>query len=145
MVDREWEIWKAENQSKLAQYNAERAEELAQTIEMFKAVNTAGQAALKSAILINGGAAIALLAFIGSIFKVSPDSEVITKLSPAMIYFVIGVLSGAVASGTTYISQFLYGYEKRCWGHIINGLAWLLVILSYILFLAGFILAYRVF
>ena len=135
MNDQEREI---EHKNILAQYSAERA----QDIELFKAVILSGQAALKSAILINGGAAVALLAFIGSVFKSSPNSVVITKLSCAMVYFVIGVLSGAVASGTAYISQFFYAYGKkcRCWGHIINGFTWFLVIVSYISFLLGIIL-----
>ena len=66
MNDQEMQKWKAQHKNQLAQYNAERAAELSFDIEMFKSVIIAGQAALKSAILINGGATVALLAFIGS-------------------------------------------------------------------------------
>lgn len=52
MNDQEMEIWKAEHKNQLAQYNAERAAELAFETEMFKSVIIAGQTALKSAILI---------------------------------------------------------------------------------------------
>ena len=145
MNDQEMEKWKAQHKNQLAQYNAERAAELSCDIEMFKSVIIAGQAALKSAILINGGATVALLAFIGSVFKVSQNSEVVTKLSHAMFCFVIGVLSGAVASSVVYIAQFVYAREKLCLGHILNGFSWVLVVLSYILFLTGVILAFKVF
>lgn len=114
-------------------------------MELFKSVITAGQAALKSAILINGGAAVALLAFIGGVFNISQNSGVMTKLSHAMFCFVVGVLSGAVASGITYIAQFMYARGKRCLGNILNGFSWVLVISCYILFLIGVILAFKVF
>ena len=145
MNDQEMEKWKAQHKNQLAQYNAERAAQLSRDIEMFKSVIISGQAALKSAILINGGATVALLAFIGSVFKVSQNSEVVTKLSHAMFCFVIGVLSGAIASGVVYIAQFVYAREKLCLGHILNGFSWFLVVLSYILFLTGVILAFKVF
>ncbi len=96
---------------------------------------------------INGGATVALLAFIGSVFEfeVSQNIEVVTKLSYAMFCFVIGVLSGAIASGVVYMAQFVGAYKKLCLGHILNGFSWVLVILSYILFFIGVILAFKVF
>lgn len=145
MNDQETEEWKAQNKNRLAQYNAERAAELTRYTEMFKSVIIAGQAALKSAILINGGAAVALLAFIGSVFKVSQNNEVVTTLSHAMFCFVIGVLSGAIASGVVYITQFVYARDKLRLGHILNGFSWVLVVLSYILFLTGVVLAFKIF
>lgn len=145
MNDQEMEIWKAQHKNQLAQYNAERAAELAFETEMFKSVIIAGQAALKSAILINGGATVALLAFIGNIFEVSQNSEVVTKLSYAMFCFAIGVLSGAIASSVVYMAQFVGAYKKLCLGHILNGFSWVLVILSYILFFIGVILTVKVF
>ena len=139
------EEWKAQNQSILAQYDAEQAQDR----ELFRSVITSGQAALKSAILINGGAVVALLAFIGGVFKnlseSSSDSEVISKLSYAMIYFVAGVLSGAVASGITYLAQYAYAFKKWCIGHILTGVIVLLVFGCYILFVVGVTLAYEVF
>ena len=62
-----------------------------------------------------------------------------------MFCFVIGVLSGAVASGVVYMAQFVYARKKLCLGHILNGFSWVLVVLSYILFLTGVILAFKVF
>ena len=145
MNDQEMEKWKAQHKNQLAQYNAERAAELAGDIEMFKSIIIAGQASLKSAILINGGAAVALLAFTGHVFTTSQDSEVTAKLACAMAYFVGGVISGAVASGLVYVSQFVYARKKLCLGHILNGISWLLVISCYIFFVIGSVLAFRVF
>lgn len=114
-------------------------------MEMFKSVISAGQAALKSAILINGGAAIALLAFIGSVFTTTENRDVISMLALAMYCFVGGVLSGAVASGVVYLTQFAYARKKHLLGHILNGCSWSLVISCYILFVIGSILAFKVF
>lgn len=54
-------VYRAENERNLAHYNAQQH----QAVEIFKSVISYGTATLKSAILINGGAAVALLAFIG--------------------------------------------------------------------------------
>lgn len=64
-----------------------------------------GAAALKSAILINGGAAAALLAVVS---HAGPGSATATALLPALMAFVAGVLAGAVATGAAYVSQLLY-------------------------------------
>jgi hypothetical protein len=77
--------------------------------EMFKSVISAGQVALRSVILINGGAAVALLAFIGSIWdKSTIDNLTIKKLLISMAGFVLGVLLGGVAASLTYLVQLLY-------------------------------------
>jgi len=141
MDEHRMEEWEEKCRREMAEWNAKNIWDM----EMFKSVIIAGQAALKSAILINGGATVALLAFIGSVFKVSQNSEVVTKLSHAMFCFVIGVLSGAIASGVVYMAQFVYARKKLCLGHILNGFSWVLVVLSYILFLTGVILAFKVF
>jgi len=133
--------WKEKCCREMADWNAKNI----WNIEMFKAVIMAGQAAIKSAILINGGAAVALLAFTGHVFTTSQDSEVTAKLACAMAYFVGGIVSGAVASGVVYLTQFMYAYDKRAFGHILNGISWLLVISCYILFVIGVVLAFRVF
>jgi hypothetical protein len=130
MDSKEWEIWKTKN---------------IWSIEFYKSGNMAGQAALKSAILINGGAAVALLAFIGGIFNASQNCEIITQLSNAMFYFVAGVLIGAIATGIVYIGQFVIAYEKFRLSLILNFFSWALVISCYILFLAGVIIAFKVF
>lgn len=79
-------------------------------IELFKAAITTAQTALKMTLLVNGGAALAVLAFLGNIVS-KADQAAITqlpmlhRLSPALTSFSIGVCLGAIAAGTTYLSQ----------------------------------------
>lgn len=141
MNNQELEQWKAQHQSNLAQYAAENA--LNQ--EMFKSVILAGQTALKSCVIMNGGAAVALLAFIGSVWNKSTDIEVLKLLLISMILYVAGVLCGVVASGLTYLGQTKYAEQKMKSGNIIRGITISIVIISYLVFLAGSVLAFCAF
>ncbi|WP_322521131.1 hypothetical protein SR882_10175 [Guyparkeria halophila] len=95
-------------------------------LEMLRSVITVGQSALKSALLINGGAAVAVLAFIGRLFSSESASLSMGGLSLALLQFVWGVLGAAIAAGATYFSQAGYGGEFGSWsrgvgvgGHIV--------------------------
>jgi len=74
-------------------------------LEGFRFTLQLAQAALKSSILINGGGAIARLAFMGHLFDVS-DLAMAEYLSSSLIVFAIGNLVGAIASGATYLRKF---------------------------------------
>ena len=115
-------------------------------LEMFRSVITSGQNAIKSSFLLNGGAAVALLAFIAHLaqFNVGKVSEFALCLLP----FAFGVLAIAVTSGSTYLSQWLYaspssGAKKA--GFALNILCILLAIASYGLFTWGLFATYRAF
>jgi hypothetical protein len=75
-------------------------------VEMFRSVIQAGQNALRSAFLMNGGASVALLAFVGHLSSVAPKK--VPMLAPSLATFVGGVLVAALASGVTYLSQWFY-------------------------------------
>ncbi len=113
-------------------------------IEMLKATVATGQSALKSALLINGGAAIAILAFIGKIW--SQDNDIPACISISLACYVFGVLSAASASGFTYLSQAGYGKEFGKYSYHIGTIgrfiAIICVILAYILFGAASWLSY---
>ena len=83
--------------------------------EMFKAVIESGLSALKAAILINGGAAVALLAFLGSIAsrQGAPGVELIGPMSLAMMKFFFGVGVAGAALGSRYLSQAFYAEQLR--------------------------------
>ena len=84
------------------------------SIEGFKQVIALGQSALKSMMLINGGAAAALLAFLGSLIaRASPSAANIIAFAGSMRLFVIGVFLAALAYATTYFSQLFYDGEKK--------------------------------
>lgn len=115
-------------------------------LEMFRAVIHAGQNALKTAFLMNGGATVALLAFLGKLSDQHQDK--IAVFSYSLLVFVFGVLAITVASGTTYLSQWFYGQANQKdirFGHIFNIVTILLSIISYALFISGTLIAYRAF
>ena len=106
-------------------------------VESLKAVFQFGGAALKSAILINGGAAVALLAFMGAVFKERPTiSEAL--VCPLMV-FTFGVLSAAIASSGSYFAQYYSSSKKESAAGGWRGATIILVAFSYILFAAGII------
>ncbi|GHA85507.1 hypothetical protein [Modicisalibacter luteus] len=80
-------------------------------LEMLRAIITVGQSALKGALLINGGAAVALLAFIGKIWGNTDTQPTLIALSAALLSYVFGVLSAAMAAGATYFAQAGYANE----------------------------------
>ena len=90
-------------------------------VEMFRSVISAGQSALRSAFLMNGGGAVAVLAFIGNL--ANNDPQRIPSLAPSLTVFVTGVLLVTVASGATYLSQWFYAHlskGSRYTGHTFN-------------------------
>lgn len=76
---------------------------------LFNAAILTGQNALKSLMLINGGAVVVLLAFIGNISRSATGSVLAKALSLSLIWFGGGVLSAALASAATYLCQLCYG------------------------------------
>lgn len=142
MADKDSEHLKMEYKGQLAFYNAERSIERA----LFNAVIAAGQSALKSAILINGGACVALLAFIGGTLDSLPDKTLLSWLLVSTFLLVLGTLFAAVASGLTYLSQKCYQKgDKSEKGDKVNNITITLVIFSYILFSIGCLMPITVF
>ena len=135
------EHYKAQNTANLAQYEATAAGQR----EMFRSVVQAGQKAINSSMLINGGAAVALLAFLGRIWDTGQSPAVASGLTLSLLKFLGGVLAATVAFGTTYLTQFTFGHGWNKTGHSINVISMLLVIGSYILFLWGGHTAYEAF
>ena len=97
--------WRAlKNASQIAVADRKSAVDL----EMFKSVLEAGRAAVASALLVNGGASVAILAFLAN---VAIKSEAVVRapaMAGALMWFASGVLAAAVASGITYVTQLLY-------------------------------------
>jgi len=140
--DAAMEAYRAE----LSAWVSTRQQDHEHNLEMLRATITTGQSALKSALLINGGAAVALLAFIGSSWSSNKIAEALPDISAALLLYVFGVLAAAVAAGATYLSQAGYGNEfgkvSRCVGYIGHVLAVVGVLASYILFGRASWLAY---
>lgn len=75
-------------------------------LEMFKSVIQTGQNALRAIVLLNGGAAVALLAFIGKLADVSRLN--IPLFAVPLTIFVVGAFLSTISSGLTYLTQLLY-------------------------------------
>lgn len=141
--------YKAECDLKCEQYKAECDLNLEEYKLKFQATVQSGQAALKSAFLINGGAAVALLAFIGNAWTKTQAN--INGLGFPLLLYVFGVLFPAVASGLTYLSQCQYGKSIKDDDHFARSarkIKWVVivfVILSYFLFAIATFFAYRFF
>jgi len=106
--------------------------------EMFRSVLTAGQNAIRSAFLLNGGAAIAMLAFIAKL--TDTQKEKVSEFAGGLAIFVTGVLIVAITSGLTYLSQWFYAGDKE-WeeitGFVFNISAIVTGLLSYGFFIWG--------
>ncbi len=133
-----------EHESSLATFKAENDRNIATasnqtkiSMEMFKSVITAGQAALKSSMIINGGGAVALLAFTGKIWSTTTSPEVASDLTTSIFIFSLGVLCAAFASGTTYFSQYSFSSEWLKTGHTFNIVSITVTLSSYALFCYG--------
>ena len=135
------EHYKAQTAANLAQYNAERSMD----VEMFRSVIAAGQNAMRSATLINGGAGVALLAFIGHLWERDLSPSVVTGLLSSLVFFMGGVLVSAIAAGATYLSQAFYAEDWISTGHTIKYVTIGLVIASYLAFFMGGYEAYSAF
>lgn len=111
-------------------------------LEGFRSVIQAGQSALKSCILINGGAAVALLAFLGHLVEQKEPAVPVQSLAYAMAVFVGGVFAGGLASGFTYLSQWFFADDWDRTGFTLNIASILIGLASLGCFCWGGLLAY---
>ena len=140
-LDSDLAAFRAEHESNLAHYDAQQKH----SIEMIRSVFAYGQAALKSSILINGGAAAALLAFIGKIWSEETGQAAVTALTNAMVLFSFGVLAGAIGIAATYFSQLSYTSSWKKTGIGFHVFTVLIVAAAYVLFGVGSYAAYAAF
>jgi cation transporter-like permease len=73
-------------------------------LEELRAVNAAGQSAIKSSMLVNGGAAVALLAFIGHLATDPQTIGAVPNFAVPLTSFVVGVWLGGLSAGFTYLT-----------------------------------------
>lgn len=135
------DIRKLQHESNLAQYKAGRDQSLA----MFNSVIGFAQAALKTCLLVNGAATIALLTFIGNIWTKTQTPAVAQALSSSLALFAVGALLAAVATATTYITQWCYERAHEKTAVIFHMATVILVLGSYVLFGFGISQSYGAF
>ena len=127
-----------EHERGLAHYDAIQA----QNREMLRATITYSQAALKSIIIINGGAAAAILAFIGNVWSVSISATTASGLTNSILLFGFGLLSASLGTAFTYLTQYCYMEERKEWGSGLHITTLVLVLISFVLFGFGLHEAY---
>ncbi len=87
--------------------------ELETDLEVLRAVFTYGQATLKTTIFINGGAAIAVMAFLSRYVGVENQVANMQFFLSALLVFGFGVFLGALTTGLTYLSQSFFAHSKN--------------------------------
>lgn len=96
--------------------------------------------------LVNGGAAVAVLGFLSAAAaKTPPPSMVLAYLPSALAYFAGGALVAAIAVGLTYVSQALFAAERERSGTNVRWVIVAFVIGSYTAFALGAWRAYSAF
>lgn len=135
------ETQKLRHESSLAHYRAIHETNL----EMFKSVLESGRTALTSCNLINGGAAVALLAYIGNMLAKNPKTELDFSLGLGLVSFTSGVLLGGIATGTRYLSQASWSNDWNRCGLSFNIASIVLVLAAYVAFSSGVFFAYSAF
>lgn len=122
------------------QYRAQNESNL----EMFRSVIASGQNALRALFLINGGAVIAILAFLGNCYG-KPKVFSCAGLPDALFCFTIGVGAIGVATALTYFTQRMYASDWKKRGNWLNAVVVIFGFISVASFCVGSWLAYNTF
>ena len=135
------EYQKLKHQRTLAHYDARTKH----SIEMFKSVIESGREALNALVLINGGAVVALLGFMGATISKGLPPALGSALTQPLLQFGLGVLMGALGFGARYFSQAFYSGEKDKFGGAFTVVAIIFALVGYALFGCGIYGAFRAF
>ncbi|WP_244828437.1 hypothetical protein [Caballeronia sp. TF1N1] len=147
-------ISEAQAQHQLEIWKTQLVARSGMTVEMFKAVVEAGQTALKSATLLNGGAAVAMLAFVGNALtnlREPVRTTLLTSVGGALFIFMIGAGLSGVSTAARYLSQACYANAAEQnpapywmkWGMALQWASIALGVGSFASFFAGGWTAYR--
>ena len=133
-------LWQAKKETGLAKYRVQAD----LILEQFKATIRTGQGALKSMFLINGGAAVAILALIGHLSTSPVGSSKATSFALPLSCFAAGLALTTTASGFTYLAQRAYSqrHQGRHKGEKLNNVVILMTIAALIAFVCGCIFSY---
>ena len=108
-------------------------------------VNNIALAATKSALIINGGATIALLAFLGNLVSIENPAIEPAMLARALFFFLFGIFAAALCFGFHYFNAFCFAgasssQTRRFYTRWLNVWRWAAVVVgltSLICFLVG--------
>lgn len=117
--------------------------ELEGNLEVLRSVFIYGQSALKTTILINGGAAIAVMAFLARYVSVENQIANMQLFLSALFIFGMGVLFGSLTIGFTYLTQFFFSQSRDKLGTTFQVVSIILGISSLITFGVGIWFSYQ--
>ena len=145
-AQQDWEVrleqWRAERQGQIEHYRATVSSEL----ELFRSVINYGSITMKGLFLINGGAAAALLAFVGHLATSNPPrNDLAAALAGSMSLFLWGLAIAVLTSFLSYIAQSYYAHQKDMWGAAFQGITLAVGIVSGGMFMWGALDALAVF
>ncbi|MCC7046731.1 MAG: hypothetical protein IT562_08480 [Alphaproteobacteria bacterium] len=80
--------------------------------------------ALQSVIAVNGGAAVALLAFIPHVASTNPSEIHLGHLTFALCLFTAGVVTGVFCAGIGYLCQLTYAHAYKFKDHKFSLVKW---------------------
>jgi len=111
-------------------------------LELFRSVIQSGHAARKSLFLLNGGAAVAVLALVGHLSTSAITAGLVNKFACPLLWFAVGLVLAATASCFTYLVQTAFAARKKRRGRLLNYLTMSLSAGSIIAFIVGGATAY---
>lgn len=113
-------------------------------LEMTKGVLLFAQGAIRTLLVANGAAAIAMLTFLGSLLKEQP--ALVATIAPALAWFAIGVFFAALVAAGSYVTQYVYDQSTgrvSKWGVAAHVGSLAMAAASLIAFVIGMIVAYK--
>jgi len=115
------------------------------SVEVYKSIIERSGQMVRYCFLMNGGAVVALLAFLGQVWGQRVDVEA-SRINTVVLWFVFGLVAGVVASIADYIalSRLYQEQEHGARRGVNEWFAWvslLLVALSLVLFGVGAVLS----
>lgn len=113
--------WNEDNKRQDAQREHDILREHA--LKINEAAATSANQALRTALLINGGAAVSMLAFIGGLVSNGklPVGDKLTTMASPLIWFAVGVAFAGLATAFAYFTNYsnvgAANYMRRIWEH----------------------------
>ncbi|MDE1967506.1 MAG: hypothetical protein KGI92_01250 [Alphaproteobacteria bacterium] len=139
LLQKDVENHKYELRHHLEQWKAARASDLIS----FRAVIDFANSAIKLLVLVNGGAVIAILTFLGNLVaKQDSDTAVVGASGFAITYFVVGLAAAVTAAAAAYLSQVCFTElstekRKKGWGNLFRAIGLATALVSLICFSVG--------
>ncbi|WP_417450279.1 hypothetical protein [Kordiimonas sp.] len=103
-------------------------------IDLAKVASGIGLFFVKSLILINGGAIVALLGLLGG---VGGPAGLAAKLAHPTITLIAGIVAGMSSAGAAFIGQGLYVHDQYNWGNLCAALSYIFGVVSLAAFASG--------